>query len=97
MKIFLPFHQELNPYLEEIIRFSKNDFHYGSLEDYNRSFEIVNIHWPEAIFKWLEPSDRQLKDLEKRILEWKEHSTLVYTKHDFERNKGYWTKSICHL
>lgn len=88
MKVFLPFQQELNPYLEEIIRYSENEYSYGAFQEYNRSYEIVNIHWPEALFDWLEPTEDDLKELEKHILEWKKHSVLVYTKHDFQRNKG---------
>ncbi|MGW1455074.1 hypothetical protein ACWBC2_08790 [Salegentibacter agarivorans] len=88
MKIFLPFKRELNPYLEEIISHSKNDFFYGNFSEYNSSYDIVNIHWPEALFCWFEPSEDQLKELEKIITIWKKKSLLVYTKHDFRRNKG---------
>ncbi len=88
MKIFLPFQKESNPYLEEIIRHSKNEFIYAPFEEYNRSFKIVNIHWPEALFNWKEPTNDQLNELECSIKKWKKNSILVYTKHDFERNKG---------
>lgn len=88
MKVFLPFQQDLNPYLDEITRYSENEYYYGSFNDYNSSFEVVNIHWPEAIFNWMEPSDEQLSELETHILNWKKESILVYNKHDFQRNKG---------
>ena len=88
MKIFLPFKKELNPYLEEIINNSIHTFTYESYKNYDPSYDIVNIHWPEALFDWEEPSVEELEKLECFIKEWKKNSTLVYTKHDFQRNKG---------
>lgn len=88
MKIFLPFKNELNPYLEEIIINSAHTFVYDSYNKYNASYDIVNIHWPEAIYEWMEPTSKELEDLEKNILEWKKNSVLIYTKHDYQRNKG---------
>ncbi|WP_373056910.1 hypothetical protein [Zunongwangia sp. H14] len=88
MKVFLPFQQEGNPYLEEIIAYSNCEFTYANISEYSSDFSIVNIHWPEAIFNWFEPSSEELSDLERRILEWKKHSLIFYTKHDFSRIKG---------
>jgi tetrahydromethanopterin S-methyltransferase subunit B len=88
LKIFLPFKREQNPYLDELEIFSEFDFEYGDLEDYRSHFPIVHIHWPEALFDWHEPSNAQLDKLEKLISMWKTHSKIVYTKHDFRRNKG---------
>lgn len=88
MKIFLPFKKELNPYLDEIINNSLNTYVYDNYLNYNSSYDFVNIHWPEAIFEWKEPTQKDLKQLEENILEWKKNSVLIYTKHDFKRNKG---------
>jgi len=88
VKIFLPFKKDGNPYLEEIAAHSSSVFVYGSLEDCSPEYDIVNIHWPEALFGWLEPSEEDLVKLEQSIIEWKRHSVLVYTKHDFTRIKG---------
>ncbi|TQI71541.1 glycosyltransferase involved in cell wall biosynthesis [Gramella sp. Hel_I_59] len=88
MKIFLPFKKELNPYLEEIIAFSDNSFNYSSYDEYDGSYDIVNIHWPEALFQWKEPTESELKTLEEQMILWKKGSLLVYTKHDYQRNKG---------
>ncbi len=88
LKIFLPFKNEFNPYLEEVIGNSGNRFIYGDYRDYNPDFDIVNIHWPEAIFNWEEPTQKALDKLERNLIEWKKNSLLVYTKHDFQRNKG---------
>lgn len=88
MKIFLPFKKELNPYLEEIINLSQHTFSYAAFQEYNSSYQVVSIHWPEAIFGWMEPTQADLVILEQNILEWKKSSVLVYTKHDFQRNKG---------
>jgi len=50
MKVFLPFKREKNQYLDEIETCFNGFFYYGNIEEYHHSFEIVNIHWPEAIF-----------------------------------------------
>lgn len=88
MKIFLPFKKEQNPYLDEIINHSGHTFLYDNYLNYNTSYDFVNIHWPEAIFDWKEPTLEELEKLEQNILEWKKNSVFIYTKHDYERNKG---------
>ena len=88
MKIFLPFKKEGNPYLEEFTNNSSHQFVYDHYQNYEPSFDFVNVHWPEAIFNWEEPGESDLEKLERKILEWKKTSVLVYTKHDFQRNKG---------
>ena len=88
MKVFLPFKKELNPYLDQIINNSAHDFFYDSYLNFNSDYGIVHIHWPEAIFDWKEPTTAELEELEKCIKEWKQNAVLIYTKHDFQRNKG---------
>src|SRR5690606_23795590 len=72
----------------EIERYSIFKFVYDHYQNYDESYKIVNIHWPEAIFGWVEPSSEDLHKLEKEILKWKKGSILVYTKHDLKRHKG---------
>src|SRR5690606_12932433 len=55
---------------------------------YQPSYDIVNIHWPEALFDWYEPTPGQLDELEKSVEIWKKNSIIVYTKHDSRRHKG---------
>ncbi len=88
MKVFLPFKKDLNPYLEEIQRYSQHTFVYENYKNYTSAYNIVNIHWPEAIFDWFEPTGEQLIDLGKAIEKWKKNSTIIYTKHDVKRHKG---------
>ena len=88
MNVFLPFKKDLNPYIEEITRFSKHNFEYGHFRDWNPKYAIVNIHWPEAIFEWKEPTDKQLLELKDSLDKWKIHSRIIYTKHDENRHKG---------
>lgn len=51
---------------------------------YSKSnYEIIHIHWPEAIFNWRIPSYILLEILEKTIHEWKKRGSLfVYTRHN---------------
>ncbi len=89
MKIFSPFKKaEYHPYLDEIKKYSQHVFDYEDCKYYNPSCKIVNVHWPEAIFNWQEPSQNDLENLEKTIKIWKNSAIIVYTKHDFERTKG---------
>ncbi len=88
MKILLPFKEDLNPYLDEIISYSGSAFIYDHYKNYSPDYDIVNIHWPEALFDWLEPTEQQLLDLERDLEIWKKSSVVVYTKHDYRRNKG---------
>lgn len=88
MNIFLPFQRDLNPYLDEIQKYSKHTFLYSNFNDYDPTYKIVNIHWPEAIFDWYEPTEFQLQELENSIERWKLNSIIVYTKHDVGRHKG---------
>lgn len=88
LKIFLPFKKELNPYLEEIIIHSIHEYKYDHYLNYNDSYDFVHIHWPEALFDWKEPAAKELDELELMIRKWKKKSILIYTKHDYLRNKG---------
>lgn len=65
-------------------------------QHFNSSFPIVNIHWPESIFNWEEPSIEELGVLSKEIKKWKKSAVIVYTKHDKGRVKG-WTKNFKSL
>ncbi len=88
LKIFLPFQKDLNPYLEEITTCSTHSWVYSNFKNFDPSFDLVNIHWPEALFDWQEPTELQLQELEYEISIWKNTSLIIYTKHDYERNKG---------
>lgn len=88
MKIFLPFKKELNPYLDQIINNSAHIFHYDNYLNFNASYDVVNIHWPEALFDWKEPTLKELDILRGCINDWKQKAIIIYTKHDYLRNKG---------
>lgn len=82
MKVFLPFKRDKNKYLDEIENHFQGSFIYGSLDDYKKEYDIVNINWPEAIFHWKEPSDENIETLSKHIEKWKKNSKLIYTRHN---------------
>lgn len=87
MKIFLP-SQNPHAYLQEVQRYSVNSYHFRELKSFDPSLKIVNIHWPEELFNWYEPSVEELEKLERIIEEWKTAAKIVYTKHDVLRTKG---------
>lgn len=67
MKILLPFKKDQNPYLDELIIHSKHTYVYDNFRNYDTTFKIVNIHWPEALFEWYEPTSENLRELEENI------------------------------
>lgn len=82
MKVFIPSAKDANPYLEEIMHYSTCNFIFGNFKHYKPEYEIVNIHWPESLFDWFEPTTEELAVLEQEIKKWKRTSRLVYTLHD---------------
>ena len=88
MKIFIPSRKDQNAYIDEISLNSIHTYVFDHYTRYKKDYEIVNFHWPEAIFGWREPSHHELDKLEKEIQEWKKHSILVYTRHDARRHEG---------
>lgn len=87
LKVFFPFTNDYT-YIAEIEKFSSFHIVSGHFLDDIAAFDIVNIHWPEALFDWKEPSESQLDALENQIAIWKKSAKIVYTKHDYERVKG---------
>jgi hypothetical protein len=83
MEIFVPHEKDRNIYLDEIIFFSNNDFIFGNYKQYKKSYSIVNIQFPEAIFDWKFPTQEQLLDFEIELNQWKKYSEIVYTLNDF--------------
>lgn len=84
MNVFIPHHKVLNIYFDEINTYATCKYVYGTLEDYKPTYKIVNIQFPEAIFKFKVPTKEQLDDLEEKIINWKQNSKIVLTLNDIE-------------
>lgn len=84
MKVFIPHKKDFNIYFDEIINYSSCEFIFGSINDYDASYEVVNIQFPEAIFSWEAPSFQQLSELESAIVNWKKNSQIVLTLNDHQ-------------
>lgn len=85
MNVFLPFKRDANIVLDEIEHHFNGNFIYDSYSNFNKhKVDIINIHWPESIFGFSIPTDKQLDDLEKNFMEWKKTKKIVYTRHDAE-------------
>lgn len=77
----------VNPFMTEFVRsLERNglDVQHGLfwLTDTSSTWKIVNFQWPEQIFGWREPSDSQLRWLEKRLIEISETSKIISTIHN---------------
>ncbi len=88
MNIFIPAYNDPNPYLDQIVSHSKHHYVFKHYTRYSKKYEVVNVHWPEAIFGWKEPTKKDLDLLEREIQMWKKHSKLIYTRHDARRHEG---------
>ncbi|WP_338377974.1 hypothetical protein [uncultured Flavobacterium sp.] len=82
MKVFIPHKKDRNIYFDEIINRANCEFSFGYFKDYDASFSIVNIQFPEAIFDLAIPSKEQLIELENAIIQWRKNSKLVVTLND---------------
>lgn len=94
MRIFIPGKRNANPFFEEIVVHSSNDFIYGALEDYEKeNFNYILIHWPETLLDWKEPNADDLQKLRCIIEKWKEQSKIVYVLHNekshYSNNSNY--------
>ncbi|TWO34373.1 hypothetical protein E1J38_000555 [Seonamhaeicola sediminis] len=88
VQVFVPTPKDPNPYLDEILHYSKHEFIFGVLNSYKPSYSVILINWPEQLFGWKEPSNTQLDDLENRFRLWKQSSSIIYVVHDLERHSG---------
>ncbi|KQB44221.1 hypothetical protein RCH33_3198 [Flavobacterium daejeonense] len=70
--------------MDGVIAYSSNEYVFGHFSEYKESYRIVNIQFPEAIFRWSAPSEEELIHFEKEILKWKRKSKIVYCMNDFE-------------
>lgn len=91
IKVFIPSFRDGNPYLEEIINYSQCKFIFSPYKNYRSEYDFVNIHWPESLFGWREPSPNDLAELKTEIKKWKRHSKLIYTFHDERHHFGMTT------
>lgn len=88
MKIFSPSPKDINPFFDEIIVHSKNEFIHGSFQEYTSHYKVVLLQWPEQIFAWAEPSDNQLSILSQEIEKWQKSSKIIYIVHNKKRHTG---------
>lgn len=95
MNIFFPFSKPKNPFLEEIEPYFKGTFifdNYLNWEKYN-DIDVINIHWPEKIFEWNEPTLQELEMFFSVFMEWKKRFKVVYTRHNiyphYKKTKNY--------
>lgn len=82
-------HLSINPYIAQLrdalaengqtteVTWGLEAFWEGPLEA-----DIVHIHWPNALFDWIEPDEAGLSRLEARLKAWSACARIVVTVHD---------------
>lgn len=89
MNVFLPFERDKNPVLDEIEKHFNGNFIYDYYKNFdNHKIDVVNIHWPESIFNYAEPTLKQINDLEKELINWKGKAKIVFTRHNKHPHKN---------
>lgn len=76
-----------NPFISDLIFGLENhdcQVYHGlfRLNNYDQHYDVINIHWPEALFSWEEPSANQLEALERCLIEKSKNSKIVVTVHN---------------
>lgn len=84
IKVFLPVKRESSHYFDEIIQFTKHEFIFDNYRNYKKEYQCVNIHWPESIFDWVEPTLLEIDEFKTLLLEWKKYSKIIYTVHNLK-------------
>lgn len=92
---------DINPYIFEITENLKypDIEYYISIDLFWKSdiyFDIIHIHWPEALFHWKRISLNDLRNFKKRFLELSKISKLIFTYHD-EKSHFNDTKEVNEL
>lgn len=77
---------EGNRYVDELLaRLSCHARTYGDRELFwrpNKDITILNIHWPEYLFKSNSISPEDLLHIDRLLSQWKRHSAIVFTRHN---------------
>lgn len=87
MKVLFALPPSSNPYIEELehsIRLYDAEAEIGihNFWDPKKAYDIIHIHWPEALLDWKEPTQTSLQKLEQKLLYWGQHSRIVVTRHN---------------
>lgn len=88
MNVFLPFKKSDNRFISEIFSNENFKIRYGSIHEFTDDIDIVNIHWPEAIFGFKEPSIVELNELEEKLVEWRKKAKIVYVRHNVKPHRS---------
>jgi glycosyltransferase involved in cell wall biosynthesis len=63
----------------------------------NNHYDLIHIHWPEALLKWEAPTEVQISRLKDRLSYWKEKgSTIIITRHNYLPHIEYPLNSILY-
>ena len=83
MKVLLPFLPlNRNIFFDDLLPFTEWEWMFRGLDETVDDYDVVSIHWPEALLDWREPTQEDLDKLARRIKEWKSRAPIVYTRHD---------------
>lgn len=84
MKILVAAKDNYNYFLQEIYsRFSEDKevvYTANLAEQKNEGFELLHIHWPEALTDWSPPTDDQIKEIERKLAS---APRIICTRHNY--------------
>ena len=88
MNILMVSSQEFNPYINTLAKGILSPTHFveessGYFRETGRTYDIIHIHWPEALFEWKVPTKEDISSLIDTLKTWKRKGTkIVHTYHD---------------
>jgi len=78
-----------NPYVSQLVEgLSRDDRIKQAMQSLSAfwmgpsDFDILQLQWPEALFRWQEPSEWELGYLRDKLTEWSKQSTIITTVHN---------------
>lgn len=85
MNVLFPFKRPKNEFLDEIEPYFKGNFVFKEFDDSSldmNKIDVINIHWPEAIFDWKSPTNSQLDSFKLKFNMLSKKKKIIYTRHN---------------
>ena len=56
---------------------------YNAFWNHDRSFDVVQLNWPEELLGWREPTDLELVFMKRTLERWRKSAQIVVTRHNY--------------
>lgn len=80
-----------NTYIDDIYNILKDKIDCTINIDsfWTEDYDIVHFHWPEALFKWNDPTENEISKFEERLKYLKDNFTkIIFTRHNYKPHRA---------